>query len=87
MALPPTGSGSGPRIPDRPQTRPGRLQRPVLPRSNETPTAPPAGRPRRLATAISAADIEAQIERLLALIANDNINPKAPPGSYLNMLV
>lgn len=87
MALPPTGSGSGPRIPDRPQTRPERLQRPVLPRSNETPTTPPAGRPRRLATAISAADIEAQIERLLALIANDNINPKAPPGSYLNMLV
>jgi hypothetical protein len=40
-----------------------------------------------LVTATSAAEIEAQVSRLLALIANDNIDPKAPPGSYLNMLV
>jgi hypothetical protein len=81
MALRPTD----PRISQRPPTRPGQLQRPELPQ----PPAAPAQqrRPRRLVTATSAAEIEAQVSRLLALIANDNIDPKAPPGSYLNMLV
>ena len=81
MALRPTD----PRIPQRPPTRPGQLQRPELPQ----PPAAPAQqrRPRRLVTATSAAEIEAQVSRLFALIANDNIDPKAPPCSYLNMLV
>jgi hypothetical protein len=54
--------------------------------------AEPAARRRpdrayRLKAAVSPDDIERQIQRLMSLIANDNIDPDAPPGSYLNMLV
>lgn len=84
MALTPTGPGD-PRVPaNRP--RPA-----ATPRA--APAAPPAA-PRarpdrgfRLRTATSPEDIERQIQRLMNLIANDNIDPDAPPGSYLNMLV
>ncbi|MEQ8813798.1 MAG: hypothetical protein RLO51_05730 [Thalassobaculum sp.] len=41
----------------------------------------------RLKTAIAPDEIERQIQRLMNLIANDNIDQEAPPGSYLNMLV
>jgi hypothetical protein len=41
----------------------------------------------RLKTATTDAEIERQIQRLMTLIANDNIDPDAPPGSYLNMLL
>jgi len=102
MALPPTGSGTGGRIPERPEQRIARLRGNRAP-ANVTPTPPAAETPAlpdtatpqkatpdrgyRLKTAISDADIERQIRRLMTLIANDNIDPDAPPGSYLNLLV
>ena len=62
--------------------------------SVEAPAQPPApqesaapDRGYRLRTATSDAEIERQIQRLMNLIANDNVDPNAPPGSYLNMLV
>jgi hypothetical protein len=42
---------------------------------------------RRIRTATTDAEVERQIKRLMALIANDNIDPNAPSGSYLNMLI
>lgn len=41
----------------------------------------------RLRTAVTDEEIDAQIVRLRSLIANDNIDPEAPVGSYLNFLV
>ena len=41
----------------------------------------------RLRTATTNEEIEAQILRLRSLIANDNIDPNAPTGSYLNILL
>jgi len=41
----------------------------------------------RLRTAITDEEIDSQVARLRVLIANDNIDPKAPPGSYLNFLL
>jgi hypothetical protein len=89
MALTPTGPGD----PWVPANRPRPAQTPArtLPAATPAP-AEPATRSRpdrgfRLKTATSAEDIERQIQRLMNLIANDNIDPDAPPGSYLNMLV
>ncbi len=86
MALRPTGPGE----PQVPATR----ARPAGTPARAVPAAPslPAGRPQpdrgfRLRTAVSPDEIERQIQRLMNLIANDNIDPDAPPGSYLNMLV
>ena len=86
MALRPTGPGES-RVP-APRTRPA--QTPA--RATPAATPVPAERPRpdrgfRLKTAVTPADIERQIQRLMNLIANDNIDPEAPPGSYLNLLV
>ncbi len=86
MALTPTG----PREPRVPATRIRPAGTPV--RAIPTATPEPAARPRpdrgfRLKTATSPQDIERQIQRLMNLIANDNIDPDAPPGSYLNMLI
>lgn len=86
MALRPTSPGD-PRVPDR--LPPSRRS---VPAERVEPPAPAARRPRptpgrRLKVAVTEAEIEAQIQRLMTLIANDNIDPDAPPGSYLNMLL
>ncbi len=60
-------------------------QRPV---QAPEPAAKPQPQPGfRLRTATTDAEIEAQIARLRTLIANDNIDPNAPAGSYLNILL
>ena len=41
----------------------------------------------RIRTASTDIEIEAQISRLSSLIANDNIDMKAPAGSYINLLL
>ena len=41
----------------------------------------------RIRTASTDIEIEAQISRLSSLIANDNIDMKAPTGSYINLLL
>lgn len=41
----------------------------------------------RLRAATTDEEIETQITRLRNLIANDNIDPDAPAGSYLNILL
>lgn len=92
MALRPTGPG------DRDAARPitpaqGRAAAPAIrpdasvPASSPAPLRTPPPRGRRLATANTNAEIERQIQRLMTLIANDNIDPDAPPGSYLNLVV
>jgi hypothetical protein len=86
MALRPTGPGDS-RIPARPRPR---TEAPA--RVTAVPTAPATERRAptrgyRLKTATTEAEIERQIQRLMQLIANDNIDPDAPPGSYLNMLL
>lgn len=74
----------------------GRVQRPAVRRparvstSDDTPrliesSAPTPGF--RLRTATTDEEIDRQIARLLTLLANDNIDPDAPPGSYINFLV
>lgn len=86
MALRPTGPGD-PRIPSRPGGRaavPARVDAPASPAPVQRAT--PA-RGYRLKTATTDAEIERQIQRLMTLIANDNIDPDAPPGSYLNLLL
>ena len=82
MALRPPGPGS-PGGPRRPPPRRAASVRPAA------PPAPPQRRrsPRRLPTATSRADIEAQIMRLLDLLANDEVDRNAPRGAYLNLLV
>lgn len=99
MALPPTRTGD-PRVPSQ---RDGRAEAIARIRSARgaapaaapaTPVSTDSGAPRtgpqkgyRLKTATTDAEIERQIRRLMQLIANDNIDPDAPPGSYLNMLL
>ncbi|WPZ33451.1 hypothetical protein T8K17_19725 [Thalassobaculum sp. OXR-137] len=86
MALRPTGPGDS-RIPARREGRavvPSRVDAPVAP-SPAARAAPERGY--RLKTATTDAEIERQIQRLMVLIANDNIDPDAPPGSYLNLLI
>lgn len=87
MALRPTGPGE-PRVP-APRTRPAALPDRTAPAQApvETPARPRPERGFRLKTAVSPDEIERQIQRLMSMIANDNIDPDAPPGSYLNMLV
>jgi len=85
MALRPTGPGE-PQVP-APRPRPA-----GVPGRAGAVAAPPPVRSRpergyRLRTATSPDEIERQIQRLMTLIANDNIDPDAPPGSYLNLLV
>ena len=41
----------------------------------------------RIRTASTDIEIEVQISRLSSLIANDNIDMNAPPGSYINLLL
>lgn len=74
----PTGTGPGPA-----KASPAGAVEPALP---QTTAAVPA-RGRRLRTAISEVDIERQIRRLLGLLASGDVDRKAPPGSYLNLLV
>lgn len=86
MALRPTGPGET-RIPSRSGARalvPARVDTSAAPAPG--PRAAPA-RGYRLKTASTNAEIERQIQRLMVLIANDNIDPDAPPGSYLNLLL
>ena len=86
MALRPTGPGE-PRIP-APRARPAAVPGRAAPAA--TPAIPERARPERgfrLRTAVMPEEIERQIQRLMTLIANDNIDPDAPPGSYLNLLV
>ncbi|WP_193180019.1 hypothetical protein [Nisaea sediminum] len=90
MALPPSGPGNGGVGDIR-----GRVQRPAVRRparvapAEETPRIAPSAPERgfRLRTATTDADIDRQIARLMTLIANDNIDPDAPPGSYINFLI
>lgn len=97
MALPPVGP-SGPsesraeliRRITRPSGQPSRGPAPAPVAEPETPLIEQAARPQpgfRLRTAVTTEEIEAQIARLRSLIANDNIDPEAPPGSYLNILL
>ena len=101
MALPPTGSGPGNlreraglpvgRTPTIPAGRPAPPAAPsATPRTAAAPQSSDPSKPakgRRIRTATSDADIDRQIRRLMSLIANDNIDPNAPPGSYLNILL
>ncbi len=85
MALRPTGPGD-PRIPARlpPSGPPARIE-PAGEAEPPRRAGPTPGRPLRVA--VTDAEIEAQITRLMTLIANDSIDPDAPPGSYLNILL
>ena len=76
----------------------GRVRRPVVRRPNATVPARvaeqtpqlPSSAPTpgfRLRSATTDAEIERQIRRLMTLLANDNIDPDAPPGSYINFLI
>ena len=87
MALRPTGPGN-PQVPApraRPAGGPGRSVPAATPAAEPVRSRPERGY--RLKTATSPDEIERQIQRLMTLIANDNIDPDAPPGSYLNLLV
>lgn len=98
MALPPTNTGA-PRETraelirriTRPSPQrtpgPGRVieQAPSRVAETRVPAQPQPGF--RLRTATTNEEIEAQIARLRSLIANDNIDPNAPSGSYLNILL
>ena len=98
MALPPTHTG-GPsesraeliwRItrpaPKRASSSGAVIEQPSTARAE--PAAPATPQPGfRLRTATTNEEIEAQIARLRTLIANDNIDPDAPAGSYLNILL
>ena len=98
MALPPTNTG-GPSESRAELIR--RITRPAPQRASSTsavieqpasmpaePSAPATPQPGfRLRTATTDTEIEAQIARLRTLIANDNIDPNAPTGSYLNILL
>lgn len=103
MALPPTGSGprdlrerAGLPPSSRPASRVPGTKAPAAPPAAKAPAtgspdaettarSPQPGR--RIRTATTDAEVERQIKRLMVLIANDNIDPNAPPGSYLNMLI
>ncbi|MDA0341049.1 MAG: hypothetical protein O3B74_05570 [Proteobacteria bacterium] len=96
MALPPTNTGAPS------ETRAELIRRISRPASRPTPSTAPLidQTPSRvdeqsplpqpgflLRTATTEAEIEAQLTRLRSLIANDNIDPNAPVGSYLNILL
>jgi hypothetical protein len=94
MALRPTG----PRVPQdneralvsRPAQRPAISRPSPASPARAAPVDPVRARTRqgfRLRTAVTEEEIDAQIQRLMLLIANDNIDPDAPAGSYLNLLV
>ena len=86
MALRPTGPGE-------PQVPAPRRRTASAPTSTPAPQAPTVTaqsrqeRGFRLKAAVSPDEIERQIRRLMTLIANDNIDPDAPPGSYINMII
>jgi len=96
MALPPTRTGP---TTDARADMIRRIRQPVARPTGEAPRRAPeidlepvalpvAPQPGfRLRTATTDEEIEAQIARLRTLIANDNIDPEAPPGSYLNILL
>lgn len=83
MALRPTGPGD----PQVPATRPRTAGAPARPAPVAEPARARPERGYRLKTATAPDEVERQIQRLMTLIANDNIDPDAPPGSYLNLLV
>lgn len=98
MALPPTNTGAPSETRAeliRRITRPSPQRTPnAAPLIEQTPTRVQETRIRsgpqpgfRLRAATSDEEIEAQISRLRTLIANDNIDPNAPAGSYLNILL
>ena len=94
MALTPSGPGNG-----GVGAPHGRIRRPAARRpkaatparvAQQPPVQIPSSAPRpgfRLRTATTDAEIDRQINRLMALLANDNIDPDAPPGSYINFLI
>ena len=98
MALPPTNTGAPSesraelirRItrpsPQRTPTTPPLVEQPPT-RVQETQIQSPPRQGFRLRAATTDQEIEAQITRLRNLIANDNIDPNAPVGSYLNILL
>jgi hypothetical protein len=77
----------------------GRVRRPVVRRpdaatparvAQQQPLQIPSSAPTpgfRLRTATTDAEIDRQIKRLMLLLANDNIDPDAPAGSYINFLI
>lgn len=94
MALTPSGPGNrGVGAPN------GRVRRPAVRRpdaaasvraARQQPLQIPSSAPTpgfRLRTATTDADIDRQIKRLMVLLANDNIDPDAPAGSYINFLI
>ena len=96
MALPPTNTG----VPS--ETRAELIRRITRPVPQKAKTIPPlierapSATPQklkspqlgfRLRAATTDQEIEAQFIRLRELIANDNIDPNAPVGSYLNILL
>jgi hypothetical protein len=98
MALPPTDAGASSETraemirritrpsPQRtPTTAPVIEQTPARVQEVQVPTLPKPGF--RLRAATTDEEIEAQLSRLRNLIANDNIDPNAPVGSYLNILL
>lgn len=91
MALRPTGPGdrgvARPIVPSQGRAAPAIRPDASVPAPSPAPARTPPARGRRLATASTNAEIERQIQRLMSLIANDNIDPDAPPGSYLNLVV
>lgn len=84
MALRPTGGGIE-RPGSGPVARPARGRAVARAPQRQPDSAPTPGF--RLRTATTEADIDRQIVRLMGLIANDNIDRNAPPGSYFNVLV
>ena len=89
MAMRPTGPDDS-RIPARTGGRaagPARVNTPPAPAAPIPAERAAPTRAYRLKTATTEAEIERQIQRLMVLIANDNIDPDAPPGSYLNLLL
>lgn len=92
MALRPTRPGDSeparPTIPARARAAaPAPAPNVAIPPSTPDPARASPRRGRRLRAATTDADIDRQIQRLMTLIANDNIDPDAPPGSYLNLIV
>jgi hypothetical protein len=98
MALPPTNTGGVSetraemiRRITRPSTQRTRSSAPLIeqaPAQIQETRAPSGPQPGfRLRAATTDEEIEAQITRLRNLIANDNIDPNAPAGSYLNILL
>ena len=88
----PAGSGSGRNQPGGFSLKPvGRSAVDRVERGQAPALVKPASLPQqvleRLRTAISDADIDAQIDRVLRFITLGLIDRSAPRGSYLNLLV